>query len=334
LFVNIIGFDHMSHVPVMYRQRQQQPHDPVDHQQGHKQQQQQQQLSQLPCHGVQNQTLAAQQQIGVTQDWDQPGCQQDTLVAQLLAHLQQHQQQQQHDLGVLEQQLQLLDTQHLTQLILLHAAHARSMHTQQQLSAAQGGISALASEAHVKMKQLTRQQLADIAYGLAHWDVLQWHCQQQQQQQQDVGLLPQHATQQVLPAGQEIPDDRCCHGRQQWLEQQQQRCPPLNLQYSSCFQQELKVPFLVLPNLFPYLHLDNFMKELSLKSDIIRLTDESGAVREVNESRMTDWQSDVGATFCYSGKEMVPTGEGLTAQIAQVILICNTHITGQQQWWQ
>eukprot|EP00775_Hariotina_reticulata_P001430 gene1430-1771_t len=60
------------------------------------------------------------------------------------------------------------------------------------------------------------------------------------------------------------------------------------------------------------------MKELSLRSDVIRLTDESGAVREVLESRMTDWQSDIGATFCYSGKEMVPTRDGLSPRIAQV----------------
>jgi hypothetical protein len=80
----------------------------------------------------------------------------------------------------------------------------------------------------------------------------------------------------------------------------------------------MQVPFLVLPNLMPQLRLNDVTSEVTLSRDIIYLSDNGGGSRAVPEARLTGWQSDIGATFCYSGKEMQPQSGGMTAVCAEV----------------
>jgi alkylated DNA repair dioxygenase AlkB len=55
---------------------------------------------------------------------------------------------------------------------------------------------------------------------------------------------------------------------------------------------------------------------VALQRDVILL---DGGTRAVQEARLTAWQSDVGATFRYSGKEMQqPAPAGLTPRVAAV----------------
>ncbi|EFJ49206.1 hypothetical protein VOLCADRAFT_104423 [Volvox carteri f. nagariensis] len=75
------------------------------------------------------------------------------------------------------------------------------------------------------------------------------------------------------------------------------------------------VPFSVVPRFMPELRLNDFMSEVELRRDTIYL-DDGG--RAVEESRRTGWQSEIGATFRYSGKEMQPQPGGLSTHIRQV----------------
>mmetsp|Transcript_39677 Transcript_39677/g.88163 ORF Transcript_39677/g.88163 Transcript_39677/m.88163 type:complete len:200 (+) Transcript_39677:696-1295(+) len=77
----------------------------------------------------------------------------------------------------------------------------------------------------------------------------------------------------------------------------------------------MSVPFEVLPLMMPELQLQDFMSEVELRQDVILL--DNGA-RAVQEARLTAWQSDIGATFKYSGKEMVPGEGGMTPYVAKV----------------
>ncbi|MEW5316236.1 MAG: hypothetical protein WDW38_007617 [Sanguina aurantia] len=65
----------------------------------------------------------------------------------------------------------------------------------------------------------------------------------------------------------------------------------------------MDVSFEVVPHFMPGLEIQDFLDEVQLHRDTIYL--DSGA-RAVEESRLTGWQSDIGATFIYSGKEMRP----------------------------
>jgi hypothetical protein len=55
--------------------------------------------------------------------------------------------------------------------------------------------------------------------------------------------------------------------------------------------------------------------EVALRRDTIYL---EGGARAVEESRLTGWQSDIGATFCYSGKDMAPQPGGLSPAVRKV----------------
>ncbi|KAG2454789.1 hypothetical protein HYH02_000624 [Chlamydomonas schloesseri] len=77
----------------------------------------------------------------------------------------------------------------------------------------------------------------------------------------------------------------------------------------------MAVPFTVVPQFMPGLRLEDFMAEVRLNRDTIYLEDGSKAVEE---SRLTGWQSDIGATFKYSGKEMIPDPSGMTPAVRQV----------------
>ncbi|GIL58763.1 hypothetical protein Vafri_13762 [Volvox africanus] len=77
----------------------------------------------------------------------------------------------------------------------------------------------------------------------------------------------------------------------------------------------MRVPFSVVPRFMPTLRLEDFMSEIELRRDTIYLDDGS---RAVEESRMTGWQSEIGATFRYSGKEMQPQPGGLSGQVLKV----------------
>lgn len=77
----------------------------------------------------------------------------------------------------------------------------------------------------------------------------------------------------------------------------------------------MEVPFRVYPQVLPDLKLKDFMEEINLKRDVIYLDE---GTRAVPEARLTAWQSDIGATFVYSGKEMIPPPGGLTASVARV----------------
>jgi hypothetical protein len=87
-------------------------------------------------------------------------------------------------------------------------------------------------------------------------------------------------------------------------------------------------PFRVYPGLFPSLQLDLLMEEVELRQDFIYL---EGGTRQVPEARLTGWQSDIGATFCYSGKEMQPQGR-LTPLVAQVRQGCDGSISCRSSW--
>lgn len=76
----------------------------------------------------------------------------------------------------------------------------------------------------------------------------------------------------------------------------------------------MHVPFRVLPHQMPQLSLAAFRAEVELRQDSITLRDSDGE-RVVPESRLTAWQSDIGATFKYSGKVM--TGPRLTPNVAK-----------------
>ncbi|GLC37428.1 hypothetical protein PLESTB_001587100 [Pleodorina starrii] len=77
----------------------------------------------------------------------------------------------------------------------------------------------------------------------------------------------------------------------------------------------MAVPFSVVPQFMPELRLEDFMSEVELRRDTIYLDDGS---RAVEESRMTGWQSEIGATFKYSGKEMQPQTGGLSPSVLKV----------------
>eukprot|EP00798_Chlamydomonas_sp_ICE-L_P015481 gene15481-21567_t len=67
------------------------------------------------------------------------------------------------------------------------------------------------------------------------------------------------------------------------------------------------LPFELLPGSMPFLNLEELVAEVKMKRDIIFL---DGGKKPVEESRLTGWQSDIGATFIYSGKEMQPQDGG------------------------
>ncbi|KAG2440030.1 hypothetical protein HXX76_004147 [Chlamydomonas incerta] len=77
----------------------------------------------------------------------------------------------------------------------------------------------------------------------------------------------------------------------------------------------MAVPFAVVPQFMPGLRLEDFMAEVALNRDVIYLEDGSKAVEE---SRLTGWQSDIAATFKYSGKEMIPDPSGMTPAVRKV----------------
>jgi hypothetical protein len=230
----------------------------------------------------------------------------------LQALLQQHQQQQQHvdavepclSFRVLQEALKTLDNSQLSNLIKLWAQESRSMgreeQQQQQQALLYSCLECYQAVALLQLQQgqLNRQQLADVAWGLAHFDALEWRFRQQQQQQQQQ-LQQQHDI-----------------GEQQ-QQQQQQECCQLPLRWSGPFQAQMQVPFLVLPNLMPQLRLNSVASEVTLSRDVIYLSDNGGS-RAVPEARLTGWQSDIGAAFCYSGKEMQPQQGGMTPVCAEV----------------
>lgn len=57
------------------------------------------------------------------------------------------------------------------------------------------------------------------------------------------------------------------------------------------------------------------MPEVALQRDTIYL---DNGTRAVPEARLTAWQSDIGATFRYSGKEMEAPPGGMTPRVAAV----------------
>lgn len=72
----------------------------------------------------------------------------------------------------------------------------------------------------------------------------------------------------------------------------------------------------MLPALCLSFHVvQDFLDEVQLHRDTIYL--DSGA-RAVEESRLTGWQSDIGATFIYSGKEMMPQQRRAVVQPLQL----------------
>uniref|UniRef100_A0A383V5G7 Fe2OG dioxygenase domain-containing protein n=1 Tax=Tetradesmus obliquus TaxID=3088 RepID=A0A383V5G7_TETOB len=273
-------------------------HPPQQQQQQQHQQQQQQAQGQRPIAKSPVQQQEQQQQLPAS-----------IVSLQALMQHQQQQQQQQHSVAVepcppprvLQEALQTLNPNQLCTLVKLWAQEARDMQPQQLQEAQQqlllhSCLQCYSAAALLQLQQLDRQQLADVAWGLAHFDALEWRCQQQQQQQQQ----------------------QFDSWEQQQQQQQQQECCRLPLRWSGPFQAQMAVPFLVLPNLMPQLRLNDVTSEVTLSRDVIYLSDDAGGSRAVPEARLTGWQSDIGATFKYSGKEMQPQAGGMSQTCAQV----------------
>lgn len=127
-------------------------------------------------------------------------------------------------------------------------------------AAAAAKLRALTAEAAARMARgsLSRQQLADLAWSVAHYD------------------------------------------------------RPYAVQH---LEAAMGVPFSVVPRFLPQINLQDFMSEVELRRDTIYLDD---GKRAVEESRLTGWQSDIGATFRYSGKEMQPQPGGLSHNVRKV----------------
>ncbi|KAG1660596.1 hypothetical protein FOA52_003027 [Chlamydomonas sp. UWO 241] len=81
------------------------------------------------------------------------------------------------------------------------------------------------------------------------------------------------------------------------------------------FEAAMALPFRMLPARMRDLRLDDFVKEVELRQDTVYL---DGGERAVTESRLTGWQSNVGASFKYSGKEMEPGPGGMTPRVKAV----------------
>ncbi|MGQ3285634.1 hypothetical protein [Bosea sp. (in: a-proteobacteria)] len=75
------------------------------------------------------------------------------------------------------------------------------------------------------------------------------------------------------------------------------------------------VPFTVLPLALPQLQLPDLLAEVALQQDTIYL---EGGGKAVQEPRLTGWQSDLGASFRYSGKVMGAGAGGMTPGVARV----------------
>ena len=87
--------------------------------------------------------------------------------------------------------------------------------------------------------------------------------------------------------------------------------------YAAVFQAAMDVPFQVLPNVLreELCSMEELLEEVELRQEYIYL--DNGA-RRVAEARLTGWQSDEGASFCYSGKEMEPQGSRMTPLVGKV----------------
>lgn len=90
---------------------------------------------------------------------------------------------------------------------------------------------------------------------------------------------------------------------------------PQVCKHIAVLQKALNVPFFIVPVCLPGLTLEWFQDEVKLNRDIIYL---EGGTKAVEESRLTGWQSDIGVTFQYSGKEMQPEEGGLSPCVAKV----------------
>ncbi|KAF8061107.1 RDH14 [Scenedesmus sp. PABB004] len=177
-----------------------------------------------------------------------------------------------------------------------------------ELAAAERLLDGLAAAALAQQRggALARQQLADAAWALAHWDALHWRRELDAE-----GWRPPPDDERPPP---DDDDERVGAPQRDALPWARP------LRWSGPLQASLAVPFLVLPNLLPGLRLRDFLQEVALRRDTIQLSDSNG-VREVPESRLTGWQSDLGVTFEYSGKAMAPrsaAGGRLTPRVARV----------------
>jgi len=77
----------------------------------------------------------------------------------------------------------------------------------------------------------------------------------------------------------------------------------------------LEVPFQVIPGAFPSVSLDSLVNEVDLQRQDVWIDREN---QWLPESRLTAWQSSIGATFRYSGKEMIPPPSGLSPGVEAI----------------
>jgi alkylated DNA repair dioxygenase AlkB len=158
----------------------------------------------------------------------------------------------------------------------------------------------VAAAAQARCGELSRQQLTDMAWAAAH------HSQELALPLEAAMAMPFR----VLPAA--LPALRLEVSWWPWLlllaaaSGSVRACSPLPV--------APRRPGRPLPPPAPAPAQD-FVPEVALRRDVIYL---DGGSRAVEEARLTAWQSDIGATFLYSGKEMVPPPGGLTPSVAAV----------------
>lgn len=210
-----------------------------------------------------------------------------------------------HNAAAVSACLQQLSGLQLVQVIRCWAQQSRSLsHTAVDATALRHVIDECAALAQHKLHDFDRQQLADVTWSLAHFDQLY--------SRSVTRRIPATATNSHEPAATLAANLARTHGNQIAVAQHSK-------QWSGHFISAMAVPFEVIPCFLPHLQLDAFVAEVQLNRDNITL---DGGSRLVPESRLTGWQSDIGATFEYSGKVMEPPAGGMTPHVAQVRCSC------------
>jgi len=196
------------------------------------------------------------------------------------------------------------------------AAAARSQGSLQALQPLLPAARELRDAAAARARTLERQQLADVAWCLAHLDSLERRAGAGAPSTSDSGS-GSAATQgdASTAASSATTASSSAAAASSATTTPSSSGMRLAVPWSSALHAAMGVPFQVLPLFQPALSLDALLAEVALNRDLIQLRPGEAAVPE---SRLTGWQSDIGASFCYSGKEMQAQAGGMTRRVAEV----------------